>query len=89
MPPTDADRDGGIGCFANCISKVINPEDPQSLKALCLSTQINECGAFVNCGRFCGSETSDAGGDAASPPDAGADALVDAADDGPSDAGAD
>ena len=80
--------DVGGGCFRRCLDKVFIAKDPESSEAACLTARINECGAAVNCGRFCG--PNDAAVDA--PPsidDAGSDAVADASDDGPSDAGAD
>ena len=80
--------DVGGGCFRHCLDKVFIKKDPESSAAACLTSRINECGAAVNCGRFCGAQ--DAAADATpSIDDAGSDAGADASDDGPSDAGAD
>jgi hypothetical protein len=76
-PPPDADLDDGDlrgpGCFGRCIQKTFVDNDPQSSEARCLAAQINECGAAVDCGRFC-RVRSDAG---PPPADAGADAPSD------------
>lgn len=76
-PPADTDLDDdfrGAGCFGRCIEKTFVDNDEQSIEARCLAARINECGAAVDCGRFC--RVNDAGADAAV--DSGADAPVDA-----------
>lgn len=87
-PPADADLDDdrrGPGCFGRCIQKTFVENDPQSSEARCLAAKINECGAAVDCGRFC--RARDAGAEAG--PDPVADADVDAGTEAPADASAD
>jgi hypothetical protein len=70
-PPSRVDfGDRGVSCFGRCIQKTFVDNDPQSSEARCLAAQINECGAAVDCGRFC-RVRGDAGIDA--PSDAPAD----------------
>jgi hypothetical protein len=75
----------GGGCFRRCIERSFVPNNAESSEASCLAAKINECGAAVDCGKRC-VVTRDAGADSAPEPP---DAATDAADDGPSDAGAD
>jgi hypothetical protein len=74
-PPADADLDDDfrdLGCFGRCIQKTFVDNDPQSTEARCIAAQINECGAAVDCGRFCRRDGAlDAAADA--PADAPAD----------------
>lgn len=64
-PPPDVVIDDdvrGPGCFARCIQKTFVENDEESIEARCLAAKINECGAAVDCGRFC--RAHDAGPDA-------------------------
>lgn len=77
-PPPGVDLTGddgpGQGCFGQCIVDTLGREqdDPEAAEARCLAAQINECGAQVDCGRFCRIDAS------APPADAGSDAPSDA-----------
>lgn len=69
----DIDDDGhGPGCFGRCIQRTFVENDEESIEARCLAAKINECGAAVDCGRFC--HVGDAGADL---PDASIDASAD------------
>jgi hypothetical protein len=91
VPPNGAGEGGpgfdgvGGGCFRSCIEKSFVPKNEESSQASCLAAKINECGAAVDCGKHCVVRRDAAADSAPAPSDAGADA----ADDGPSDAGAD